>query len=248
MTGEPLRVALLGAQGRVGRLVVEAVAGSTDAVVVAQVGRGQVGPGCFRDAQVVIDFSLPEALARALPFVGDAALVSGTTGIGEALHASLIAQAKRAPVLRADNFSVGVNALGRLVEQAAASLPDYDIEIVEVHHRNKVDAPSGTAMFLVACAEAGRGASATELVYGRRGHTGVRPAGPIGVHALRGGDVVGEHTVWMCGPGDRLQLGHVATSRATFAHGALRAARWLSGRTAGWYTMRQVLGEAPFGR
>ncbi len=238
-----MKLAVLGAGGRVGKLVVDAAATASDIELVAQIGRSNLGAGCFVDADVVIDFSLPEALAAALPHLGAAALVSGTTGLDAGLTERLRARSQAHPVLRADNFSTGVTLLGELVATAARALPDYDIEVVEAHHRHKLDAPSGTALYLAERAAQARGhALADRARHGREGRTGQRPAGQIGMHALRGGDVVGDHTVWLLGDGDRVQLGHVATSRQTFATGSLRAARWLHGQGAGWYGMTDVLG------
>lgn len=262
---EALRIAVLGATGRMGRLVVQAaleqelplVAAVThggspslgvDAGVVASgqpcgVAITAVGPGCFADADVIVDFSLPEALAAALPHLGERALVTGTTGLDADVLERLRAQSSRAPVLIAANFSTGVNLLLHLVTEAAAALPDYDVEIVEIHHRLKQDAPSGTALALGRAAAHARGAELDEVArHGRQGRTGVRTAAEIGLHAVRGGDVVGEHTVWLAGPGERVQLGHVASSRQTFAAGALRAARWVHGRAPGAYEMTDVLG------
>lgn len=202
-----------------------------------------VGAGCLNGARVVVDFSLPAGTASLVPHLEGAALVTGTTGGDQALSQALDAAAARSAVLRADNFSAGVTLLADLVERAAAALPDADIEIVESHHRHKRDAPSGTALALGRAAARGRGvdldAVATHGNVGRQSH---RPGDRITFHALRMGDVVGEHTVWLAHEGERVQLGHVATSRDTFALGALRAARWIADRPAGRYGLRDVLG------
>ena len=261
-----MKLAVLGATGRMGRLVVQAALEQGDVELVAAVTRAgsasigtdagvlahgracgvpiaAVGPGCFGTADVIVDFSLPEGLAEALPHVGERALVSGTTGLDAALVDRVREQAGRGPVLLAANFSTGVNVLQHLVAEAAAALPDYDVEIVEIHHRLKQDAPSGTALALGRAAAEARGVALDEVErHGREGRTGVRPAGEIGFHPVRGGDVVGEHTVWHAGAGERVLLGHVASSRLTFATGALRAARWLHGRPPGSYGMAHVLG------
>jgi len=238
-----LAVAVLGAGGRVGRMLVELIERDSELDLAAAVGRGQIGPECFGNAAVVIDFSLPDGLSQALPHLGDAALVSGTTGLDDGLHFALSKRSRTHAVLRADNFSTGVTVLAELVATAARSLPDYDIEIVEAHHRRKVDAPSGTALFLAKRAAAAREQSLSDsAVHGRQGAVGPRSAGEIGIHALRGGDIVGEHTVWLSGDGDRLKLGHVATSREAFARGAIRAARFIGSREPGMYTMVDVLG------
>lgn len=242
----PLRVAVLGAGGRMGRLVVAEVQASSDLALVASVGRSSgltsVGEGCFGDAQVIIDFSLPEALAAALPFVR-VPLVSGTTGLTSPTVDALAELSAEVAVLHATNFSTGVNLLLHLVREAARALPDYDVEIVETHHRLKQDSPSGTALSLGAAVADGRRVALADVArHGREGRVGVRPAGEIGFHALRGGDVVGEHDVWLMGPGERVRFGHIASSRATFAAGAVRAARWLAGQAPGRYTMNEVLG------
>lgn len=246
-----MNIGLLGATGRMGRRVAELAVGGGHTVSVA-VGRrgGDVGgvpvrplaPRVFDGCDVVIDFSLPEALAAALPLVGARPLVTGTTGVDAAITAALAEHAARAPVLAAANFSTGVTLLVELAKRAAAALPDYDVEITETHHRLKQDAPSGTALALARGVAAGRGVALDDVRRdGRTGRTGVRPVGEIGIHALRGGDVVGEHEVWLLGPGERVMLGHVATSRDTFAAGALRAAAWILGRAPGSYTMTDVL-------
>jgi len=252
-----IRVAVLGATGRMGRHVLAETIDAPDLELVAAISRSHhgtdvgalagrppvgvaltgVGPRCLNGAHVVVDFSLPEGLMAALPHFEGAALVSGTTGLSDAEQAAL--DAAGIPLVQAANFSTGVNVLLDLVTRAAAALTDYDIEIFEAHHKHKVDSPSGTALALGAAVEAARGPS--KVRHGREGYS-PREDGEIGYHALRGGDVVGEHQVWIAGQGDRLMLGHVATSRATFALGALRAARWLVGKPAGVYTMRNVLG------
>lgn len=259
-----MRLAVLGASGRLGRRIVACAAEDdgirlvaavtraggaavgVDAGLLAGVGAfgltvGALGPGCFADADVVIDVSLPEGTRAALPHLGRAAFVVGVTGLDGSTAAQVDAEAADRAVLRAANFSAGVHVLAELVATAARALPDHDVEIVELHHRRKVDAPSGTATLLADAAAEARGGDAP-VRHGREGRTGVRPVGEIGMHALRLGDVVGEHTVWLAGEGERLHLGHVATSRDAFAHGALRAARWLSCRPPGVYTMRDVLG------
>jgi 4-hydroxy-tetrahydrodipicolinate reductase len=215
------------------------VAGTSEAGVVLS----QIGEGCFGDAEVVVDFSTPEGLTEALPQLGGSALVTGTTGLGPAAADLLLERSALAPVLTAPNFSTGVTLLLDLARRAASALPDYDIEVVEAHHRGKVDAPSGTALALAKAAARGRGVDLEEhAIFGREGRTGPRGIGDIGIHAVRMGDVVGEHQVWLAGRGDRVLLGHTATSRATFAEGALRAARWIRGKPPGSYAMQDVLG------
>lgn len=215
-----LRIGVYGATGRMGRLVVEEIAANPDCSLVWAAGRDLP-----RDlaADVVIDFSTPEGFAR----LYDQAvwpIVSGTTGMA-------VPDSPRVPLLHAANFSLGVAVLRRLVVQARAALADYDVELVELHHRHKRDAPSGTALRLV-----------EGLGPVRNGHDGLRIPGEIGVHAVRGGDIIGEHTVYLCGPGERIQLGHVATHRGVFAAGAVRAARWIVGKPAGRYSIEDVIG------
>jgi 4-hydroxy-tetrahydrodipicolinate reductase len=244
-----MRVAILGANGRMGQLVAEEVRRDPSLSIAALVGRratgGAVapGPGVFDKVDVVVDFSSPDALVEALGLLGDGtALVSGTTGLDPAAIAALDARAAVAPVLWAANFSPGVAVLSDLVRRAAAALGTYDVEIVEAHHGRKRDAPSGTALALAEAAAEARGIELSRhRVDGRSGAPGPRPEGEIGIHAIRAGDTVGEHTVWLAGPGERLELRHVATSRAAFAAGAVRAARWLVGRAAGRYALQDVL-------
>jgi 4-hydroxy-tetrahydrodipicolinate reductase len=192
---------------------------------------------------VFLDFSLPEGTARLLELAPERPLVVGTTGLGPELMAGLQAHARRAPVLLAPNFSTGVTLLIELVQIASRVLSSYDAEIVEAHHRHKRDAPSGTALALAqALADARKVSLDERACYGREGHVGARPTGEIGIHAVRAGDIVGEHRVMIAGPGERIELQHVATSRQAFVGGALRAVRWIRGRQPGMYGMRDVLG------
>ena len=228
-----MKAGLNGAGGRMGRLLSQLLGPE----LCSTTDRGELTAGCHDRAEVVIDFSLPRG-TLALLQVYEGALVIGTTGLDEATQRALVAHSQRHAVVQASNFSTGVTLLLNLVRTASAALPDYDVEIVEMHHRHKVDAPSGTARSLTEAASEGRGPA----VHGRHGHTGERPLGEIGVHALRGGDIAGEHTVYLAGPGERLQLGHVATSRTAFAQGAVRAARWVLEQPPGLYDMQDVLG------
>lgn len=222
-----MRIGVHGASGRMGRLVCEQVTAAGDLELAWAVGRAEVSePGWLdrrAEADVIVDFSTPEAFTRLLA-VARGPVVSGTTGMKPPATSPV-------PLLHAANFSVGVAVLARLVRDARAALPDYDVELVELHHNQKRDAPSGTALRLL-----------DGLGPLRNGHDGLRVPGEIGVHAVRGGDIVGEHTVYLCGPGERLQLGHIATHRGLFASGALRAARWLVGRPAGLYGIEDVIG------
>lgn len=257
-----MRVAVVGASGRMGRAVVR-LANADGVEIVCAVGATDVGRdagelagigpigvsivdavGAIEHARadVVIDFSAPratQALASIAAAAGSA-IVSGTTGLGDDALAVLRAAAGRVPVLVEPNMSIGVHVLSRLVAEAAAALRGWDIEIVETHHRAKADAPSGTALRLAEVAQRAR-STATRLVHGRHGKPGARRSDEIGMHALRGGDVVGDHVVHLMGGGERLELLHRATSRDVFAYGALHAARWIAGKPAGTYTLRDVL-------
>lgn len=194
---------------------------------------------------VMIDFSLPTPSLAALRFCHEQGrgIIIGTTGFSAAEKAEIAACARDIPIVFAPNMSVGVNVLLYLVEQAAKRLQNVDIEILEAHHRHKVDAPSGTALKLgEIIAEAVDKPLAEHAIYGRHGHTGARPDGQIAFSTLRGGDIVGEHTVFFIADGERLELTHKASSRLTFAHGALQAATWLAGQAPGLYAMPDVLG------
>lgn len=200
----------------------------------------------FAAADVVIDFTLPDATA----FLAREAvqhrtpLVIGTTGLSPSEMDEIRAAARAIPVLWSANMSVGVTLLAALVEQAARTLDaGFDIEILEMHHRHKVDAPSGTALLLGRAAAAGRGVSLDDrAIYAREGHTGPRAEGSIGFATLRGGDVVGEHSVILAGTGERITLSHAAGRREIFAEGAVRAAVWLKHQPPGLYAMKDCLG------
>ena len=172
--------------------------------------------------------------------------IVGIGGHGESLKYSSVASLSSVlPLVAAPNYSLGVAVLYHLAEKASALLSDFDMEIIEMHHRHKVDAPSGTALGLLDAAARGRDMNGREhAVYGRQGHPGARTDREIGVMTLRGGDVIGDHTLILAGPGERLELSHRATNRALFAQGALRAARFVAGKAPGRYTMPQVLGLA----
>jgi 4-hydroxy-tetrahydrodipicolinate reductase len=260
---QPVRVVLSGATGRMGTTLASLIADDASVSLLGGIGR-MPEKGCdigcpvvetpetvghwLRDADVVVDFSSPELLRRLLETHGEhlegTALVIGTTGLAPKEQAMLARAAEQSAVLQAANFSVGVNLLLALAERAAAVLgDDYDVEIVEAHHRRKVDAPSGTALALGESVARGRGVElASVRVDGRSGNSGERPRGEVGFHSLRGGDVVGEHRVMFIGERERIELAHLAQDRALFAAGALRAAKWIAGKQAGTYTMRDVLG------
>ena len=201
------------------------------------------------DCDVLIDFSAPAHIASLLRAhagtLAGRAIVIGTTGLDDAARSAIDDAAARSAVLVAANFSVGVNLLLELTRRAARALGStgYDVEIVEAHHRHKADAPSGTALALGRAVADGRGIPLEQVRRdGRTGVGGERPRGEIAFHALRGGEIVGEHEVRFIGASERVTLAHVASDRALFAEGALRAARWLAGRDSGSYTMSDVLG------
>ncbi len=235
-----LRIALVGAAGRMGQAIAD-VAASENAEIVAKSDLGD--EIALAGADVLIDFSHPDASR----LICDAAikskvpLVMGTTGHSTKQRDEIAAAAKQIAVVFASNFSVGVNALFALTERAAKILgDDFDLEIVEVHHRMKKDAPSGTAKTLAGMLQRVR--RTKNLRHGREGISGEREKSEIGIHSVRGGDVVGDHTVIFAGQGERVELTHRASSRETFARGALRAARWAVGKSPGLYDMRNVLG------
>ena len=236
------RLAVLGASGRMGQAVLR-LAGELDFEVVAQVSAGEDLASIGRSQpEVVIDFSSPEA-TRALSVIAadaGAAIVSGTTGLDENSLRCLDAASARVPIFWAPNMSVGVHVLGVLVARAIEMLgPDFDIEITEAHHRRKVDAPSGTALRLAEIAQSTRSERST-ITHGREGRPGARTATEIGMHAIRGGDVIGDHHVHLLGEGERIELVHRASSRDLFARGALRAARFVIGKPPRRYSMSDL--------
>jgi 4-hydroxy-tetrahydrodipicolinate reductase len=229
-----ISINVFGAGGRMGR-----------AVAMAAEGRDDLRLGKAGEADVFVDFSVPEALEDNLnaALAAGKPILVGTTGLGEDHQRLIEAAAQKVAVIHAPNTSLGVNLLRHLVEEAAARLGrEWDIEIVEMHHREKRDAPSGTALLLAASAAKGRGATLDELSRFDRMEGGAREVGTIGYAVLRGGTVAGEHQVIFAGEGERLELGHRADSRMIFARGAIAAALWLAGKPAGRYTMADVLG------
>jgi 4-hydroxy-tetrahydrodipicolinate reductase len=263
-----VNVVVTGAAGRMGTQIARLVRGAegmalsgaverpgpavgADAGVLA--GLGPVGVPVVEDlakalagASVVVDFTSHEVSARHAGLCAERGvpIVIGSTGFTAETKARVAEAARAIPVVLSPNMSVGVNVLFELVREAARVLGDaYDVEVVELHHKLKKDAPSGTAVKLAEVAAAALGRDpAKDLAYARHGMIGERSAREIGVQTLRGGDVVGEHTVFFCGQGERLELTHRATSREQFARGAVRAARWVVGRPAGLYDMADVLG------
>ena len=250
-------IGIFGAAGRMGRAIAQVaadaglgIAGGTD-----RDGVGEIAPGIAittdplalaERSDVLIDFSVPGALSVHLDvcIAANKPILIGTTGL-EAVHHALIDEAAAMiPVLQTGNTSLGVNLLAALVEQAAAGLgDDWDIEIVEMHHRHKVDAPSGTALLLGQAAAHGRGITLSDhSERGRDGITGARASGAIGFAALRGGSVAGDHQVIFATEGERIEIGHRAENRTIFARGAVKGAQWLIGQSVGRYDMKGVLG------
>jgi len=264
----PLKVVIAGCSGRMGHALLESVFADAELVLHGALDRAdnphlgrdageQFGKLCgvkvtsdidaaLQGADVLVDFTRPEASMLYLDACQKAnvSMVIGTTGFSAEQKAAIEAASKNISIVFAPNMSVGVTLLINLVEQAAKVLKDgYDIEVVEMHHRHKVDAPSGTALRLGEAAAHGIGQDLKDCaIYAREGVTGEREAGKIGFATLRGGDVVGDHTVMFAGIGERVEITHKASSRATFAIGALRAAKFLAGKKVGLYDMQDVLG------
>ena len=240
-----LQFGVIGHKGRMGQALEEAIAEAGHVLCVGVDAGGSIGPHAGQ-CDVLIDFSAPDALPANLGAarVAGKPIVIGTTGLDEEHFVMLAEAAKVVPVLQSGNFSLGVTLLAHLVQEAAARLgPDWDIEVLEMHHRMKVDAPSGTAKLLGEAAAAGRGISLSDnMESGRHGMTGARAQGAIGFATLRGGTVAGEHSVIFAGSEERLTLSHSAENRMIFARGAVKAAEWLTARPAGRYTMNDVLG------
>lgn len=240
-----LKILVTGISGRMGCAVRQAVEANPDTVLAATHDAGHDITAALEKADAAIDFSFhgftPELLAAAV--AQGKPLIIGTTGHTDDERAAIAEAAKRIPIVFASNFSVGVNTLFWLTKKATRILKDYDIEIVEMHHRHKLDAPSGTARTLaeLVCKETGLDYAA-DVAHGRQGLVGERPRCQIGMHSLRGGDVVGDHTVMYATDGERVELTHKASSRMTFASGAVRAAVWLADKPAALYSMQDVLG------
>ncbi len=240
----PLKILLNGAKGRMGRTIA-AAARSEHEVIAVEVDLGDDLAAAMNDCQVVIDFSSHDCTVELVELAVQYGkpVVIGTTGHTGDERAKVTALAEKLPIIWAGNFSVGVNLLNSLTAKAASILSaDYDPEVVEMHHRLKVDAPSGTAERLVEIIKQARKPNPSQVRHGRQGITGERSNEEIGVHSLRGGDIVGEHTVIFAGEGERLELTHKATDRRIFARGALRAAHWVIDQPAGLYDMDDVLG------
>lgn len=264
-----MRLVIVGAGGRMGRTLIRAVAEAPDLALAGAIepqGSALVGQDAgvlaglpplgvtvtddalplFAAAEGVIDFTVPTASVGFAELAAQARIVHviGTTGCSPEEDAKIAAAARHATIVKSGNMSLGVNLLAALVKRVAATLDDsFDIEIVEMHHNRKIDAPSGTALLLGQAAARGRGVEiGTQGVFARHGITGARKAGEIGFAALRGGTVVGEHNVIFAGTAERIELAHKAEDRMVFARGALAAARWARGRKPGLYSMADVLG------
>ncbi len=263
------KVVIAGAGGRMGRTLVRLIAESADLTLVGAIehsasphlgadaatlsGLPPLGvvitadqAAALKGADAVIDFTLPDATMALLAETKAAGLVHviGTTGFSAEQEAAIRAAGQSAVIIKSGNMSLGVNLLAAMVKKVAAALDeDFDIEIVEMHHNKKIDAPSGTALLLGEAAAEGREISlANHSERGRDGHTGARERGAIGFASLRGGTVIGDHTVTFAGPYERIELSHKAEDRGIFARGALKAAQWGTGRPPGFYTMADVLG------
>ncbi len=269
--GEQTKIAVMGVSGRMGQMLLRAVDEAKGAVLVGATerpGHGWIGQDigvaaggrprgvivhdnpldALQHAHAVLDFTTPAATVANAEIAAQvrAAHVIGTTGMRADDLAFLAAAARHAPIIRSGNFSLGVNILAEVTRQVAAALNvDFDIEVLEMHHKHKVDAPSGTALMLGEAAAEGRGVSLDDVRdAAREGITGARETGHIGFAALRGGDVVGEHEVIFAGPGERVVLRHIANDRMLFARGAVTAAIWGHHRKPGQYSMQDVLGMA----
>ncbi|MBB3034765.1 4-hydroxy-tetrahydrodipicolinate reductase [Alteriqipengyuania lutimaris] len=238
-------IGIIGRDGRMGQAIAAAIEAS-EHTLAGGVDRGEDVAGLADRSDALIDFSAPQALEGNLHAAIGAGvpLLIGTTGLEEGHHRAIDEAARAVPVLQTGNTSLGVTMLAKLVREAAGALgPAWDIEIVEMHHRRKVDAPSGTALLLGEAAADARGIDLSENAErGRDGHTGARAEGAIGFVALRGGTVAGEHSVILAGENERIVLSHVAEDRALFARGALTGTAWLIGREPGRYGMEDVLG------
>jgi 4-hydroxy-tetrahydrodipicolinate reductase len=235
---------VVGAAGKMGRAVIEAAA-ARGVPVTATVDQGDDLAAGLAASEVYIDFSTPAATLRVArgAIAAKRAGVVGTTGLGAEAETALDDLARVAPIVVAANFSLGVNLMLGLVQQAAKALADWDAEIVETHHHHKRDAPSGTALAIARAIAAGHGVAYDSVKrHTRDGDVGPRPHGEIGVATVRGGDVVGEHTAYFFGQAERIEISHRATSRMIFASGAVVAAQWLAGKPPGRYTMLDVLG------
>ena len=266
---EPINIGVIGAGGRMGRMLIEAVQdnpqttlsaaierqGSSligaDAGEVASIGRIDIKivddlVAVINDIDVLIDFSLPEATEQNMQICAEhkVAMVIGTTGFNEQQEQVLTEASKHIAIVYAGNYSTGVNLSLKLLEMAAKAFgTDADVEIIEAHHKHKIDAPSGTAFMMAEAVAEARGQDLKKVaVYGREGQTGARKEGTIGIHAIRGGEIIGDHTVMFIADGEVVEITHRARARMTFAAGAVRASTWIAQKKSGQYNMQDVLG------
>ena len=268
-TATPIRVGVIGAGGRMGRMLIEATTQNPNTTLKAAIerqGSSLVGadagevvgvgvldvqivddlPAVIDSIDVLIDFSLPDATERNLRICAEhnTAMVIGTTGFNDAQKAELAKASERIAIVYAGNYSTGVNVSLKLLEMAAKAFgKDADVEIIEAHHKHKIDAPSGTAYMMAEAVAKARGQNLDEVaIYGREGQTGTREGGTIGIHAIRGGEIVGDHKVMFIADGEMVEITHHARERMTFAAGAVRASTWIVQQSAGQYDMQDVLG------
>jgi 4-hydroxy-tetrahydrodipicolinate reductase len=246
MSAAPIRIAVAGASGRMGQMLIAAVGEADDLTLSGKLDLGLDTRAGLTNAQVLIDFTRPEGTLAHLAVCRElgVAAVIGTTGFSDTQKAEISAHARHIAIMMAPNMSVGVNVVFKLLEMAARALNEgYDIEIIEAHHRHKVDAPSGTALKMGEVVAAALGRDLKDCaVYAREGVTGEREPSSIGFATIRGGDIVGDHTVMFAGTGERIEITHRSNSRAGYAQGSLRAARFLAGRANGLFDMNDVLG------
>jgi 4-hydroxy-tetrahydrodipicolinate reductase len=264
----PMKIAVAGASGRMGRMLIETIRNADDAVLSGALdvpGAASIGTDAaaflgkssgiviqaelskgLADAEYLIDFTRPEGTLAHIEYCAahEIKMIVGTTGFDDAGKAAIAAASKKIAIMFSPNMSVGVNVTMKLLEMAAKSFSEgYDIEIIEAHHRLKVDAPSGTALEMGKVIANALGRDLKEsAVFAREGVTGERDPSSIGFATIRGGDIVGDHTVLFAGIGERIEITHKSSSRVTYAHGSLRAARFLSGKATGLYDMQDVLG------
>jgi 4-hydroxy-tetrahydrodipicolinate reductase len=254
-----MKIAIMGAAGRMGQTIFSLakndkdieISGAFECDKNSQIytENSSILPACQLEkalvlTEVIIDFTNPESSLKTIDLAekSNVAIILGTTGFTEKQHEIITKAAKSIPVLLSPNMSVGVNILFKLIQEAVKIIPHYDIEIVELHHNKKKDAPSGTALKLAEIAAKSIGKNINEVgIYGRKGITGERAEAEIGVMSVRAGDIVGDHTVYLAGPGERIELTHRAHSRDAFAAGAIRAAKWIAKKPAGLYDMSDVL-------
>ena len=268
-TEQAIKVGVIGAGGRMGRMLIEAVNDNTQTTLSAAIERqgsslvgadaGEVAAiGCLdvqivddlqaviSDIDVLIDFSLPDATEQNMQICAEhsVAMVIGTTGFNEQQEQVLATASEQIAIVYAGNYSTGVNLSLKLLDMAAKAFGnDADVEVIEAHHKHKIDAPSGTAYMMAEAVAEARGQNLKDVaVYGREGQTGEREAGTIGIHAIRGGEIIGDHTVMFIADGEVVEITHRARARMTFAAGAVRAATWIIQQKAGQYNMQDVLG------